>query len=332
MEKRLLGRSGLQVSVLGLGCWALAGGEGWGDQDEHTAIATIHAALDCGINLLDTAEGYGAGKSEEIVGLALADRRARALIATKISPHHADPAGLRHYLEASLRRLQTDYVDIYMLHWPLANQPIDETLAALQALKQEGKIRAIGLSNFGPQQFGEALRTGVSIDAHQLCYNLISRGIEYEVLPLCRQHQVGVLTYMPLMQGLLSGRWRTADEVPPFRARTRHFSSARPGARHGEPGAEAETFAALDEIRQIAAETDRPMSELALAWVAAQQGVTSVLAGGRSPEQVTQNAQAMAEPLPDEVIARLDRATQALKLELGAQIDYWQNAEHSRSR
>jgi aryl-alcohol dehydrogenase-like predicted oxidoreductase len=309
----------------------LAGGAGWGDQDEQQAISTIHAALDHGINFFDTAEGYGSGASEEIVGKALVDRRDKALIATKISPSHAHPDQARDYLEASLRRLQTDYVDLYIIHWPLQSLPIADTLSVLEACKKEGKIRAIGVSNFGKANLDELLAAGVEIVANQCCYNLISRAIEFDVLPICRDNQISVTAYMPLMQGILADKWQTIDDIPAFRTRTRHFSSKRPGTRHGCPGAETLVSAALDAIRTIAADLNRPMANVALAWVAAQNGLASVLAGGRTPEQIERNVKAMAQKLPPDAVARLSQATDALKNELGPNIDYWQSAHNARS-
>jgi myo-inositol catabolism protein IolS len=249
LEKRKLGRSDIEVSVLSLGCWPLAGGSGWGDQSERSAIATIHAALEHGISFFDTAEGYENGVSEEIVGKALADRRDRAIIGTKVSPDHTEPSVLCEYVEAALRRLRTDYVDVYHVHWPIRTHSVADTFAVLQQLKDEGKIRAIGVSNFGPLDLADALTTGVQIDANQLHYSLLSRAIEYEILPLCREKRVGVTTYMPLMQGLLTGKYETVDDVPPFRTRTRHFSGDRPQSRHGGPGAEKELFDAVDAVR-----------------------------------------------------------------------------------
>jgi aryl-alcohol dehydrogenase-like predicted oxidoreductase len=317
---------------LALGCWALAGGAGWGDQDEQQAIATIHAALDHGINFFDTAEGYGNGVSEEIVGKALVDRRDKALIATKISPNHAHPDQARDYLEASLRRLQTDYVDLYIIHWPLQSLPVADTLSVLEACKKEGKIRAIGVSNFGKANLDEMLAADVEVAANQCCYNLLSRAIEFDVLPICRDNQISITAYMPLLQGILAGKWQTIDDIPAFRTRTRHFSSTRPGTRHGSPGAEAQVAAALDAIRTIAADLNWPMANVALAWVAAQEGLASVLAGGRKPEQIERNVKAMAQKLPPDVIVRLNQVTDALKNELGPNIDYWQGTDNARSR
>jgi aryl-alcohol dehydrogenase-like predicted oxidoreductase len=332
VEKRKLGRSGIEVSTLSLGCWALAGGSGWGDQDERSAIATIHAALDQGINFFDTAEGYGAGVSEEIVGKALSDRRNKAIIASKISPNHTAPDELRGYLEAALQRMQTDYVDVYMIHWPIRSHPVADSLAVLQELKQEGKIRAIGVSNFARLDLSEAVETGVQLDVNQLHYSLLSRAIEFEILPLCRQFGVSVTTYMPLLQGLLTGKYRTLEDVPPFRLRTRHFSGDRPQSRHGDVGAEEEVTAAVNGVRAIAEALGEPMANVALAWVMAQPGVASVIAGARTPDQIARNVKATELLLSPETIAQLNEATEPVKQALGSNADYWQTAENSRMR
>jgi myo-inositol catabolism protein IolS len=296
------------------------------------AIDTIHAALDHGINFLDTAEGYGNGYSEEIVGKALVGRREQAVLATKISPSHTRPSDLRSYCEASLRRLQTDYMDHYIVHWPIPTHSVAGSFAVLQELKQEGKIRSIGVSNYGVQQLGELLEAGIQIDCNQLHYSLLSRAIEFEVLPLLQENGISASAYMPLTQGLLAGKYRTPDEVPPFRARTRHFSSERPMARHSSPGAETETFAAIDAVRQIAEAVGEPMANVALAWVMARPGLVAAIGGARSPAQIERNVKAMEVVLTPETIAQLDAATEDLKQKLGSNPDYWNSEDKARSR
>lgn len=331
MEKRELGKSGIHVGVVGLGCWPLGGGKGWGDIAESQAIATIHAALDHGITFFDTAEAYNVGNSERVLGRALRDRRDEAVIATKISPTNTEPATLRAHCEASLRRLQTDWIDLYQIHWPLLEERVPEALATLADLQHEGKIRAIGISNHGVAQMRTVLREKVPIAANQLAYNLLFRAIEFEILPLCQEHHISIIPYMPLMQGLLAGRYHTADEVPPFRARTRHFSSKRPQARHGEPGAEAETFDAIARIRQIADGLGMPMAQLTIAWLLARPGVATVIAGAREPWQIGANVTAAETALAPETIAALDEATEPLMHKMGANADMWQGGEARRT-
>jgi aryl-alcohol dehydrogenase-like predicted oxidoreductase len=332
VEKRLLGESGLNVSVLGLGCWPLGGGLGWENQDERDSLATIHAALERGINFFDTAEGYNEGHSEELLGKALHGRRDRALIATKILPVNADPATLRAHCEASLRRLQTDYVDLYQVHWPITDCSVEEAFAALRALQAEGKVRAIGVSNHGPQQLAQVLTTGTPVTSNQICYNLLCRAVETGIMPLCREHNIGLITYMALMQGLLTGKYATADDVPPFRARTRHFSRTRPGTRHGEEGAEAETFQALARIRCVAEGLGVSMAHLAVAWIIVRSGICCVLVGSRTPAQLGDNMAAAQLKLSPEIIAELEQATEVLRLKLGPNADYWQGGEQTRVR
>jgi len=193
MERRRCGKSDLELSVLGIGCWSFGGGEYWGAQEEGDVRAVVHTALDHGINYFDTAEGYNEGRSEESLGKALGGRRHEAVIGTKVSPSNAEPAVLRAHCEDSLRRLQTDCIDLYMVHWPITRYSVEDAFGTLRTLQSEGKIRSIGVSNFGVQQLSEALTTGARIDVNQLCYNLLSRAIEVEILPLCRQQGIGVL-------------------------------------------------------------------------------------------------------------------------------------------
>ena len=205
---RSANRLGIEISVMGIGGWSYGGGDYWGPQAQEDVDAVAHAALDHGINFFDTAEGYNEGRSEEAVGEALKGRRDEAVVATKISPNNTEPTVLREHCEASLRRLQTDYIDIYIVHWPITEHSVEDAFATLTALKEEGKIRSIGVSNFGVEQLSEALATGVQIDVNQVCYNLLSRAIELEILPLCQKHGMGILGYMPLLQGLLTGMYR----------------------------------------------------------------------------------------------------------------------------
>lgn len=331
MRYRKLGTTGIEVSVVAMGCWAIVGDFNWGPQDEADSIATIHAALDAGINLLDTAEMYGNGYSEELLGKALVGRRHQAVIASKVSNTRHDLKGLRQACEESLARLKTDYIDLYQLHWPNWNVPFAETMGAMAKLKDEGKVRAVGVCNFGPRDLTDVLAAG-HVETNQLSYNLLWRAIEWEIQPLCVKHGVGILPYSPLMQGLLTGKFATAADVPDPRARTRHFSGTRPHARHGEAGQEAATFAAIDRIREISAGLGLPMAEVTLAWLLAQPAVTSVLAGARHPGQIAENVKAAEVVLPADALAALSAATEPLKETFGTNPDMWQPKEKSRIR
>lgn len=321
MEKRTCGHSGIEISPMGIGCWSYGGGDYWGPQAQSDVTAVANAALDAGINFFDTAEGYNSGRSEEALAVALKGRRPEAVIGTKIST--PDPATIRERCEASLSRLQTDYVDIYMIHWPHDEFAIEESMAELTRLQEDGLIRAIGVSNFGVEQLTAALNTGASIAVNQLCYNLLSRAIEPELLPFCQQNNVGILGYMPLLQGILTGQYKRADEIPPVHSRFRHFRADRANASHDEEGAEEELFETLEAIRGIAEAEQVPMSRLAIAWAMARPGITCMLVGTRNVSELEQNLHAVAYSPAAEVIESLDRITAPLLEKLGANPDYF---------
>lgn len=322
------------ISRLGIGAWSFGGSpeDYWGAQDQGEVENLVQAALDQGITYFDTAEAYNEGRSEEALGHALKSRRSEAFIGSKVWPNHASPELLRQHCEASLRRLETDYIDLYMLHWAPAEFPLPPALETLARLKEEGKILNIGVSNFGANQIREAAATGVEIATNQVCYNLLSRAIEFEILPECRRHGIGVIAYMPLQQGLLTGKYHAADEIPPLRTRTRHFNGSRPLSRHGEPGAEAEIFALLDTLRELAVQENASVSQLSLSWIACQEGVTSVLAGIRSLQQLDEAATGVNFTLSAETLQRLTDLSEPIKQMLGPNADYFQSTTNSRVR
>lgn len=328
--RRRLGQTDIHVSPVAMGCWAIVGDATWGQQDERDAIAAIHAALDAGVNFFDTAEGYGAGYSEQILAKALKGQRDRAIIGSKVSPGHAGTyADLVRSCDASLANLGTDYIDVYHLHWPNREVPVQEILAGLARLQQAGKIRAVAVSNFGRQDLTELLAVG-RCEVNQLPYSLLWRAIEHEIAPICVANTLSITCYSPIAQGLLSGKFRSADEVPEGRARTRHFAGTRPQARHGEPGAEALTFATLSTLRRIAAEAGLPMEQMALAWLTTRPGVAAVLVGARNAAQMRSNAAAMHAALSPATVAALDAATEALKQQFGTNPDMWQSQSRYR--
>lgn len=325
IEYRRLAKTDITVSTIAFGCWAIVGGFNWGPQDETDSLQAIVAAYDGGVNFFDTAEGYGNGYSEQLLAKALYQVRKDVVIASKASPQNFAPADLRAACERSLQNLQTDYIDLYQLHWPNHDIPIDETLGVLEELKQAGKIRAYGVSNFGPRDLRDAILTEKEISSNQVAYNLLFRAIEWDIQPLCASTDVSLLCYSPLMQGLLTGKFANADEVPEDRARSRHFNKNRVAAKHGEEGAEAETFAAIDRIRLIAKESGLEMADVSLAWLLAQPAVTSVLVGARNAEQSKQNILSARAAVSPAIIERLNAATDKLKQILGPSADMWQN-------
>lgn len=329
MRHRQLGKTDIRVSTVAMGCWALAGDPLWGPQEEAESIATVHAALEAGVNFFDTAEGYTGGETEVVLGRALAGRRDEAIVATKVSRAKLSAVEVRRACENSLRRLGTDYIDLYQIHWPSRTVPLADTLEVLVRLREEGKIRAIGVCNFGPQDLSDLLELSW-VESDQLPYSLLWRAIEYEIQQECVNAGIGILCYSPLSQGLLTGKFATADDVPEGRARVRLFSDDRPLARHGDVGCEAEAFAAIEKIRQICNGLGQPMARVALAWLLYQPGVTSVIAGARRPDQIRQTARAADLSLSAGTLAQLAEATEEVKRIIGPNPDMWQSKSRFR--
>ena len=325
MKYRKLGRTDVEVSVICQGCWSIVTEDfTWGGNVLEDSIAAIRASLDAGVNFFDTAEGYGpGGESEEILSKALEGARRDVVIATKVSPEHFEPRKLKAACEASLRRLKTEYIDLYQLHWPSPSVPVAETLGVMEELKAAGKIRAIGVSNFGVSYMRELLEVGRA-ESNQLPYSLLWRPIEHEVRHQCVANDISILCYASICQGLLTGKFASADDVPAGRARTRLFSRDRPHSRHKEGGCEAEVFKAVAEIRDICKSISQPMARVSLAWLLAQKPVASAVVGGRNAEQARQNAKAGDLELSADVVAALSAATENVKERVGANCDLWQ--------
>jgi len=314
VQYRELGTSGIHVSVIGLGGWAFGGGV-WGDADDNESIAAIHAALDLGINLIDTAEIYGSGRSEEVIGRALQGHRDRAVLATKVSPQHLDPAGIRAALEGSLRRLRTDFVDLYQVHWPNRKFPISETMETLAALQKEGKLRAIGVSNFSLPQLEEALRYA-PVQSLQPPYSLVWRMVERDLLPFCRAHHIGVLAYSPMAQGLLTGKF-TLNNRPPegdIRRKNRLFKNE-------------DTYRAACQVAQkleaYARRHGKTVAQVAVNWVISQPGITSALVGARRPAQVHENAGSADWRLSDDELEEIRRLGDSVMATLDSNPHMW---------
>ena len=325
MKYRKLGQSDLSVSAVCLGSWSIATKDFfWDGQQRTDSLAAIRAALDAGITFFDTAPAYGDGEAEEILGEALAPCRRQVVVATKVRPADLEPDRLRASCENSLRALRTDYIDLYQIHWPNHAIPLESTYRALEDLRREGKVRHLGVSNFSAGYLDELAQLG-PVESNQVPYSLLWRAIEYEILPRCRASGIGILCYSPLAQGLLTGKFATAADVPEKRARSRLFSSARAMTRHGEPGCEEEAFAAISAIRRLAGESGQPMSRVAMAWLLAQPGVTAAVAGARNAAQAVENAAAAELHLEPDVIARLSTLTDRLKRILGSNADPWEH-------
>lgn len=323
MKYRKLGNTEIEVSTICFGAWGIVGGFNWGHQEEQDSVEALRTAFECGINFFDTAEAYGNGYSEELIAKALGNVREKIVIASKVSPKHLQPEKLRNSLEHSLQLLKTDWIDLYQVHWPNHDVRFEETFSELEALQQEGKIRSFGVSNFGKNDLGKALDSSRGIVSNQLAYSLLFRAVEYDIQPICQSNNISILTYCSIMQGMLAGKFATADEVPADRARTRHFSCKREHTRHGQPGHEKLTFSSIARIKDIAENAGIPMADMAIAWLIAQPAVTSAIVGARNSQQAERNAKAGDLELSDDILAELSKATEDLKTAMGANPDLW---------
>ena len=330
MRYTMLGDTGIEVSRMALGCWPFAGGRVWGPQDDNDSIAAVHASLDAGVTFFDTAEGYSDDShSEEVLGRALYGRRGDAVIATKIGNAFLHPSMVAEHCEASLQRLGTDYIDLYQIHWPNHDVPIEDTMAQLLKLQDSGKVRALGVCNFGVRDLTDILECG-AIVTNQLPYNLLWRALEFAIKPTCVANNVGIICYSPLQQGLLTGRYETADDVPPGLSRTRHFNSDREQAIHGEEGCEEETFATIASVLDVATKVGEHPAKISLAWLLAQEGVTSLLVGARNADEVALNTPTFDYDLPVDAADALSGVTDNLKQILGENADFWQSPSRMR--
>ena len=307
MEHRRLGKSELNASVIGLGTWAI-GGKFWGQTDEAAAIAAIQKALDSGVNLIDTAPIYGEGHSEEVVGKAIKGRRHQVILATKCGAgfkgpdlfHNLTPKSIRKELEVSLRLLDTDVIDLYQCHFPDPNTPIEDTMEELARMKAEGKIRAIGVSNFDVALLTKAKKVA-QIASNQVAYSLLNREIENELIPFCLEQDIGILTYGPMGGGILTGKYKQKPKFEPGDARTWFYNF------YEEPQW-SQVQALLKELEKIAERHGKPVGHVAINWVCQQAGITSALVGARSPEQAEANAAAGSWKLSSEDLSNINKA------------------------
>jgi methylglyoxal reductase len=317
MEIRQIGASGVRASAIGLGTWAI-GGWMWGGTDEAESISAIRAAIDAGVTLIDTAPAYGMGRSEEIVGKAIAGRRDEVVLATKCGlvwhttrgnyfldqdgrPVHRylGPESIAFEVEQSLRRLGTDRIDLYITHWQDPTTPIAETVGALQDLKQAGKIRAIGASNVTADDLKAYLAAG-GLDAVQEQYSMVHRDIEAEIVPLCTRHGVSILSYSSLALGLLTGK------IGP--ERTFGGDDLRKGDPRFSPDNRRKVAEFAEEVAPIAKAHGATIAELVIAWTIRQPGITFALCGARHPDQAMENARAGAIRLGESELAGITAA------------------------
>ncbi len=291
MEKRRLGRTGMEITPIGFGAWAIGGGNwefGWGPQDEQAGIEAVQRAMELGMNWIDTAAAYGLGRSEKLVGRAISDMDERPFVFTKCSitwdeqrrtHRNLSADSIRRECDASLDRLGIDAIDLYQIHWPIPEEDIEEGWTTLARLKEEGLVRHIGVSNFSVRQLNR-IAPIAPVETLQPPYSLIHRDIEDDVLPFCAEHDIGVLVYSPMASGLLTGAM-TRERVTDFpeddwRGRSPDFQEPRL----------SRNLALAEKLREVGQRHGRAPGEVAIGWTLRHPAVTAAIVGGRSPEQV----------------------------------------------
>ena len=326
MQKRKLGFSDLHLTTVGLGTWAIGGGDwywGWGPQDVQESIDTIHRALDLGINWMDSAAAYGLGRSEELIAKAIKGRRDEVIVATKCglvwdeNDRTADVAprlkadSVRREAENSLRRLNVETIDLYQIHWPTPDEDIEEAWGVIADLVKEGKVRYAGVSNFNVAQL-KRIQPIHPVASLQPEYSMLKRGVEKELLAYCAANEIGVIAYSPLRSGILTDGFGperlAAMSDDDWRQRDSDFQ---------EPSASVNvTF--VDKLRQIALREERPLSHLAIAWVLARPEVTAAIVGARRPSQIESSAPAADWQISSETIAEIEALLAEREINLAA--------------
>jgi len=296
-----LGKSGIKISKIIMGTFQ-AGKDKWTGIDDTLTTGAIRAAFEAGITAFDSAEAYGKGHAERILGAALADVREQVVLATKVSPNRLGYSQVLNACHSSLKNLRTDYIDLYQVHWPSGSfggkiVPIEETMAAMAKLKDQGKIRAIGMSNFSLAQVAEALKYG-SVDSLQPPYSLFWRHVEKKTMAYCIDNSISILAYAPMAQGLLTGKFGPAHNFQKGDHRSKNKLFQPENYRRAQQ--------ALSRLRPIADQLAVNLGQLALAWVASRPGVCAI-AGARNAQQAAMNARAADISLTADTLAQLDQ-------------------------
>jgi len=311
MKYRPLGTSGLMVSEICIGTWAI-GGENWGEINDEESVAAIRKAIDLGINFIDTADIYGRGHSEEIVGKAVQGRRQDVIIATKVANRWNDKGErwtdcsydyILQAVQASLKRLNTDYIDVYLIHRPDPDTPQEETMRALEKLLQDGVVRAAGVSRYNREQIEEA-QACLKLHAAQYPLNMFRRKEIAPILPFCHANTIGMMAYAPLSKGVLTGKFSIDTQFPEDDLRSRS------GDFQGDLF--ARRLQAVEALKPIAAKYGKSLAQLAISWNLCQTGVTIALVGVKRPAQVVENAGGAGWAIEASDLAAIERITSDL--------------------
>jgi aryl-alcohol dehydrogenase-like predicted oxidoreductase len=329
MDYRTLGKSGIKVSELAFGAWAI-GGWLWGGADAKEAVKAIETAIDHGMTTIDTAAVYGFGLSEELVAKAVKGKRDKTQIMTKFGMVWDEKKGKFYFsskdnngkdidiyaysskervfadCDSSLKRLGTDYIDLYQIHWPDATTPVSETMEALETLIKKGKIRAGAVSNYSHDLMAEALKT-LQIASNQVPYSMVNREIEKEIVPFCISNNIGILAYSPLQRGLLTGKIKQGHNF--------EEGDSRPSTVYYKEPNLSRIIELTGKLKAIADERNVTLSQLVLNWTKEQPGITCVLAGARNPQQVLDNVKAVDFTLTDEEMKKINALLTDLNIE-----------------
>jgi aryl-alcohol dehydrogenase-like predicted oxidoreductase len=313
MEYRPFGQTGIQISAIGIGCWEIGGG--YGSIEEADFIKAVNRALDLGINCFDTAEAYGFGASEKSLAKALGSRRKEAVITTKFgigykeAPNFRDSGRQRILasIEKSLTNLGTDYVDVYMVHWPDVNTPFEETVLALGDLVKQGKVRAVGISNFRLSQIETSMKAR-RVDVVQYCWNMFDRRMQKEIFPYCREHSIGVMAYGSLAYGLLTGAFTedTNFESDDWRARRGRMGGINLFQHLFGPDYFPKNVRAVEELKSMAKRYGKSLPQFALRWTLSNPIVSTALVGCRNVAEVEDNVGALGWSISDADMKEID--------------------------
>jgi len=309
MNYTKLGKSDLNISRITLGTWAI-GGSNWGKSDEPDAVKAIEASIDEGINFIDTAPAYGGGRAEKLIGDVIKNKRNTVLIATKCgldikNGYRKDlsPEFIERDLSASLKRLQTDYIDLYQCHWPVTDTPIEKTMEALVKFQKQGKIRYIGLSNFNREEITKSMMHAEIISL-QSQYSLLDRSIEKDIQKICLDNNISIITYGSLGAGVLTGKYSERPKFGDIDARSFFYPFFQENRWE-------QTKSLVEEIEKIASGRNARPSQIAIAWLLTRKGVASALVGARNPEQAAENTGGTTVKLTSEELDTLDNISES---------------------